>query len=539
MYIILNQDGSVKESQLSDYINQYSDGVNFIDIAVVGKTPSAYTASVLYTFSNEETETDSADGTITIETSDGTYEGWRFILWDAMTQYDGDLLASFVGTNSDGTQLFSYPVTMTVNKTSSVKRTNITWEEYKSLKASQADYQLQYSSTNVRGYGESLETYKTDLSKLPDETLSLVYNDITDSVEVCQVTTVDGEKVYNELSVGYIGNLSNYVWKSYSTTSIQEVHSGLNSTYESSDGNWITYYGTTWDADNQISSFSANVKNGSGNYAGEINLGAKEIKLETVDPVDSTHVYAFSADQNATKLADPAGTTTLKLGIGEASLYGNTVKIATGEGYDNLIKINNDAVSIYGAAGVSICAASQGTIDLKGYVKTYSMVDMAYCPNCEKAPTKDTYLTNKKYVDGEIAGAKNHAQNLMDDLRDYLEPQIDAINASQNFVATYASKADMPTPPVSGLEEKDCVLVLKDESKQDQAYVYKYASTGWVEVGPLGDYYTKAEIKDMHAGIETAYKAYSDASKTEAETYASNAVKAVFTATSSSTEVSE
>ena len=194
MYIILNQDGSVKESQLSDYINQYSDGVNFIDIAVVGKTPSAYTASVLYTFSNEETETDSADGTITIETSDGTYEGWRFILWDAMTQYDGDLLASFVGTNSDGTQLFSYPVTMTINKTSSVKRTNITWEEYKSLKASQADYQLQYSSTNVRGYGENIAAYKNDFKNLPDGTLSLVYDENQKSLEVYKVSHADGIK---------------------------------------------------------------------------------------------------------------------------------------------------------------------------------------------------------------------------------------------------------------------------------------------------------------------------------------------------------
>ena len=213
------------------------------------------------------------------------------------------------------------------------------------------------------------------------------------------------------------------------------------------------------------------------------------------------------------------------------TLQGDTLIQAGGTSLHNLSAYTNDTIlekpTVIKAGGGDSVNINAGTSDTY-FGKPVTLGSASKADYSVTASSDGKTIANKEYVDSSSSSVQSK-----------LQEEIDAINASQNFVATYASKADMPTPPVSGLEEKDCVLVLKDEDHKDQAYVYKYNSAGWVEVGPLGDYYTKAEIKDMHAGIETAYKAYSDASKTEAETYASNAVKAVFTATSSSTEVSE
>ena len=410
-----------------------------------------------------------------------------------------------ISDSVDGKTYYYGPILFTVASNSVVKETTVTKTEYAELKAN-LEGKLDKQSGASFVYGTDSAGAQTTIAySTAGDANAIAQRDSSGELAGVVSTTKSGGDVVQTVfttfqvdagtaQLNVVGDGDGSIYASAWATCLEGEGGSLNI----DDGGVTLADGAGSSLTLNHNGYAGLYSTSSGKYAGGVSLGAKEIKLETVDPVDSTHVYAFSADQNATKLADPAGTTTLKLGIGEASLYGNTVKIATGEGYDNLIKINNDAVSIYGAAGVSICAASQGTIDLKGYVKTYSMVDMAYCPICEEVPTKDTYLTNKKYVDGEIATTKTYVDDSVYEAHKDLQDQVDAINASQNFVATYASKADMPTPPVSGLEEKDCVLVLKDESKQDQAYVYKYASTGWVEVGPLGDYYTTAQIDEQH-----------------------------------------
>lgn len=82
-----------------------------------------------------------------------------------------------------------------------------------------------------------------------------------------------------------------------------------------------------------------------------------------------------------------------------------------------------------------------------------------------------------------------------------LQKQIDAIESRQNFSNTFATKAEMTVSTID-IAVNDCVLVLKDESNDDQATVYRRTEivtdsgtvTEWTYVGPLGDYYTKAQI---------------------------------------------
>ena len=470
-----------------------------------------------------------------------------------------------VSDSVDGKTYYYGPILFTVASNSVVKETTITSTEYAELKAN-LDGKLDKQAGKTFVYGTDSAGTQTVIGySASADAGSIVQRNSSGEVAGVVSTTKNG------------GDVVQNVWTTFQVDAgtaqlnvIGDVdgsfYASAWSTYLEGEGGYLNIdEGGVTLADDHSSALTLG-HNGyagldikeDGKYVGGLSFGAKSVTIETMDPINSNHIYAFQADGNATKLTDPAGTATLELGIGEASLYAYTLRLGTSAGADNYLKFNNDAVAMYGRAGVSVSAGSGSTIDLKGEVKTYLGVTMECCAACEAAPTKDAHLTNKKYVDGEIATTKtyvdataeaqatekaNAEQSRAQDVENTLQKAIDAINASQNFVATYATKADMPTPPVSGLESKDCVLVLKDEDHQDQAYVYKYNSAGWEEVGPLGDYYTTAQIDEQHKAMETAYKAYSDANETKAETYAdtasASAVKAVFTATSSSTEVSE
>lgn len=413
-------------------------------------------------------------------------------------------------SDSVGGVTYDYgPILFTVASNSVVKETTITKTEYSELRAN-LDGKVDKIEGKTFVYGTDSAGEQTTIGYSGStDAGSIVQRDSSGEIAGVVSTTKSGGDVIQNVFTSIQIDADKAQFNVLGTDD-GSIYASAWSTYLEGNGGSLNIddWGVTL-TDGYASTLTLN-RNGyaelsskeSGKYTGGISLGAKAVTIETSDPFNGNHVYAFSADGNSTKLADPAGTTTLELGIGEASLYGNTLRLGTSADADNYLKFNNDAVAIYGAAGVSILATSRGTIDLKGEVKTYLGVNMEYCPNCEMAPTKDAHLANKKYVDGEIATTKTYVDDSVYEAHKDLQDQVDAINASQNFVATYASKADMPTPPVSALEPNDCVLVLKDESHQDQAYVYKYNSAGWEEVGPLGDYYTTAQIDEQHNAIK-------------------------------------
>lgn len=165
MYIIFNKDGSVSESQLTDYINQHSDGVNFIDVSIVGKSVDEYTADGNFKLPNNEVVSLTGAFTNKIKTSTGVYEGYRITLSAVVTEYQGDVALSIQVFNSDKTTLFTYPVTLYVNETTGRGGDPITQDQYEALRSMMADYQLQYARSNMRSY-DTLAEATDDLPNL-------------------------------------------------------------------------------------------------------------------------------------------------------------------------------------------------------------------------------------------------------------------------------------------------------------------------------------------------------------------------------------
>lgn len=472
MYLIFNKDGSTKETLLDEYINKGSDGVNFIDVAVIGYTPDQYTASGTFTPKGQEAMVSNPTSNVTITTSSGTYLGYRFYLYGAFTQYAGSLAFSLTCHLGTAT-LVSYSTTLTVNNSAITSNTTITWEQYENLMNTIKNYQLQYSNTNVRGYSD-LQGLEGDLSNLPMYQIFL-YNPKQGNPEFLKLGikgSSDDEPVDVSLDVS-----SDYVTKNtslVSTSEIQEVPSGLYSKWFDSQVGGFEY-GSVLDGEPYFQVCGCD-KTGN-NIGGSIYFKAKYYTFW-----NSQNVKIFEDDANLVYLRSSNGTSSLKLGSGSAALS------AYAFNYGDYLSFSNN--------GASMTYVGTPTFEAQVYFTkfpTYTGLGV---------PTANGDLTSKAYVDKQDSAVKAYALDLMNTSHGDLQEQIDAINESQNFVATYASKADMPTPPVSTLEEKDCVLVLKDEDHEDQAYVYKYNSAGWVEVGPLGDYYTTAQIDKQHSAIE-------------------------------------
>ena len=510
MYLILNKDGSIKESQLNDYVNKGSDGVNFLDVVIYGDdayvSPDDYTATGSFLLPDGTTSlTATAVLNNSVTTSLGVMEGYRFYFYEAFTQYPGTLKFSLVATFSDKTMV-SYAEDFTVNDSAIYKDTTISWEEYENLMKTIQDYQLQYSMSNVRAY-PSWELAKADLANLADSQMVICPADgrkagLELDLFIVGVDSAGNKKLYLT-AMGYEGLADWYVAKYHvSAKTIQSVPSGLTSQYSDPDGNQVNY-GTEVVSDGN--GFYAYVLDSSSNYTGKVSLGAKVFEF-----LDNQNVKFLEMDNSATYLRAPNASSWAEFSTGEAKICGSTISL--GDYFQikqSTITMSSYVVNINSHLNVEklFTAVGEATFMSKAGLFTYT------------APTDDRQFAPKKYVDDQI---KAEADERKSDVSEAvgaetanresadanLQSQIDAINASQNFVATYATKADMPSSP--SIEANDCVLVLKDESHSDQAYVYKWTGSAWEGVGELGDYYTKAQIDVMHSSIETELKAYAD-----------------------------
>lgn len=540
MYLILNKDGSIKESQLNDYVNKGSDGVNFLDVVIYGDdayvSPDDYTATGSFLLPDGTTSlTATAVLNNSVTTSLGVMEGYRFYFYEAFTQYPGTLKFSLVATFSDKTMV-SYAEDFTVNDSAIYKDTTITWEEYENLMKTIQDYQLKYSMSNVRAY-PSWELAKADLENLADSQMVICPADGNQAGEELDLFIVgvdsEGNKKLFLTAMGYEGLADWYVAKDHvSAKTIQSVPSGLASHFTDADGNQVNY-GT--EVVSEGNGFYAYVLDSSSNYTGKVSLGAKVYEF-----LDNQNVKFLEMDNSTTYLRAPNASSWAEFSTGEAKIYGNTISL--GDYFQikgsTIAMTPPSAVYINGNLNVEklFTAVGEATFLSKAGLLTYT------------APTEDRLFAPKKYVDDQV---KAEADERKSDVSEAvgveasnresadanLQSQIDAINASQNFVATYATKADMPSSP--SIEANDCVLVLKDESHNSQAYVYKWTGSAWEGVGELGDYYTKAQIDTMHSTIETDMEAYADTASASALSDSKAYIGGLFTTTSSTTEPSE
>ena len=241
MYIIFNKDGSVSESQLTDYINQHSDGVNYIDVSIVGKSVDEYTADGNFKLPNNEVVSLTGSFTNKIKTSTGVYEGYRITLTAVVTEYQGDVALSIQVFNSDKTTLFTYPVTLYVNETTGRGGEPITQDQYEALRAMMADYQLQYARSNMRSY-DTLAEATEDLPNLSngqmilaketaDSETSSVYQKVGDKLEGVSLDGLAVDKfLRNKNAVG----TGSFEWK------VENQTYGYKNYFKIENGNQVT-----------------------------------------------------------------------------------------------------------------------------------------------------------------------------------------------------------------------------------------------------------------------------------------------------------
>lgn len=265
MYIIFNKDGSVSESQLTDYINQHSDGVNFIDVSIVGKSVDEYTADGNFKLPNNEVVSLTGSFTNKIKTSTGVYEGYRITLSAVVTEYQGDVALSIQVFNSDKTTLFTYPVTLYVNETTGRGGDPITQDQYEALRAMMADYQLQYARSNMRSY-DTLSEATEDLPNLSegqmilaketaDSETSSVFQKVGDKLEGVSLDGLAVDKfLRNKNAVG----TGSFEWK------VENQKYGYKNYFKIENGNQVTL---DFDGSGMTPSFTI----GSGIYSAVIN----------------------------------------------------------------------------------------------------------------------------------------------------------------------------------------------------------------------------------------------------------------------------
>ena len=265
MYIIFNKDGSVSESQLTDYINQHSDGVNFIDISIVGKSVDEYTADGNFKLPNNEVVSLTGAFTNKIKTSTGVYEGYRITLSAVVTEYQGDVALSIQVFNSDKTTLFTYPVTLYVNETTGRGGDPITQDQYEALRAMMADYQLQYARSNMRSY-DTLAEATEDLPNLSNGQMILaketaesetssVFQKVGDKLEGVSLDGLAVDKfLRNKNAVG----TGSFEWK------VENQTYGYKNYFKIENGNQVTL---GFDGSGMTPSFTI----GSGIYSAVIN----------------------------------------------------------------------------------------------------------------------------------------------------------------------------------------------------------------------------------------------------------------------------
>lgn len=241
MYIIFNKDGSVSESQLTDYINQHSDGVNYIDVSIVGKSVDEYTADGNFKLPNNEVVSLTGAFTNKIKTSTGVYEGYRITISAVVTEYQGDVALSIEAINSNKKTLFTYPVTLYVNETTGRGGDPITQDQYEALRAMMADYQLQYARSNMRSY-DTLAEATEDLPNLSegqmilaketaDSETSSVFQKVGDKLEGVSLDGLALDKfLRNKNAVG----TGSFEWK------VENQKYGYKNYFKIENGNQVT-----------------------------------------------------------------------------------------------------------------------------------------------------------------------------------------------------------------------------------------------------------------------------------------------------------
>ena len=133
MYIIYNEDGSIRKVNLTDFIQKGNDNVNSIFIGIKGRNNDSWACSVLFTLPSDDITTSTP--IISTKTIDGvTYHGWTLYIPASATIYEGNVGVSITIVNLQQQVLFTYKGKLVINPSTVVPdETTITYSQYQSL----------------------------------------------------------------------------------------------------------------------------------------------------------------------------------------------------------------------------------------------------------------------------------------------------------------------------------------------------------------------------------------------------------------------
>lgn len=133
MYIIYNEDGSIRKVNLTDYIQKGNNNVNSVFIGIKGKNNDSWACSVLFTLPSGDLT--SATPTVATKKVEGvTYSGWNISIPANATVYEGNVDVSITVVNLQNQTLFTYKGQLVINPSVAVpNETAITYAQYQSL----------------------------------------------------------------------------------------------------------------------------------------------------------------------------------------------------------------------------------------------------------------------------------------------------------------------------------------------------------------------------------------------------------------------
>ena len=256
--IILNTDGSVKNTILGGYLIQGNNLVDTLSIGVDGLNDAILIGSANFELPNDTTNSLVGSYSTTISDDDGSvYNGFNFVLTQAQTLYAGDVKVSIRITNASSQILYSYQITLTINPSSMVAdEQQISDAQWNSLMSALATYQQKFTATNVRGY-QTLALATADLTNLAVG--QIVIYPIDTIVNFASVISTDNVKSFN---VYASVDISNY----YTKTQIDSMLSG----YLPLTGGVVSG-ATTFNGNNTYN--GANVHNATATFNAGINIG--------------------------------------------------------------------------------------------------------------------------------------------------------------------------------------------------------------------------------------------------------------------------
>lgn len=186
MILILNDDGSLYYASKSEYVNQHSNNVNYIDFAFTGLTNENYTTDIYCELPNK-THVILQGETNLFTCNDVEYQGFRTYLTDATTIYAGALKLIVRTYDANDNVLYSYPLTININATSSIEdEVNISNTEYQQLLSKLNNYLTKYDSHLIRKY-DSLALANAEIASIPTNGYVLI-----DGVNYSLFKKVDG-----------------------------------------------------------------------------------------------------------------------------------------------------------------------------------------------------------------------------------------------------------------------------------------------------------------------------------------------------------